>query len=207
MRPSLLPSYPSKFLRNSCPRSSRLLRPRHLSLLSHRTSLPRPSCTPARFHRPRPLTTTPHRLDVDPPATHVREPTPLSQEVYHTHADAYIDTLVAELEELQELREEVDVEYSVRTPGSLSPQAAPSSPFLLLSLLAFPPPSLPDSKQTFPSLILLHSPESSPSSFRLWARTCSTSSRRTGRSGSARRFRGRSGTITSRPKGENKEKE
>jgi hypothetical protein len=42
------------------------------------------------------------------------EPAPLSPGEYHRRADTYIDALVAQLEELQERREDVDVEYSVR---------------------------------------------------------------------------------------------
>ncbi|KAL9132505.1 MAG: hypothetical protein Q9175_006324, partial [Cornicularia normoerica] len=40
----------------------------------------------------------------------------LSTDQYHKLADQYIDRLVAQLEEMQEEREEVDVEYSVRLP-------------------------------------------------------------------------------------------
>ena len=47
-----------------------------------------------------------------PPAPHVTEPSPLSIDQYHALSDAYIDSLVAQLEEMQEEREEVDVEYS-----------------------------------------------------------------------------------------------
>ncbi|KAL9105372.1 MAG: hypothetical protein Q9187_008722 [Circinaria calcarea] len=36
----------------------------------------------------------------------------MSTSTYHTRADAYIDALVLELEELQEEREDVDCEYS-----------------------------------------------------------------------------------------------
>lgn len=50
-------------------------------------------------------------------------PTPLSPEQYHALSDAYIETLVNRLEELQEQREEFDCEYSVRfvPPLPLSP--------------------------------------------------------------------------------------
>lgn len=45
-----------------------------------------------------------------------RQPALLSMERYHTLADSYIDNLVMHLEELQEEREDVDVEYSVLYP-------------------------------------------------------------------------------------------
>lgn len=44
---------------------------------------------------------------------HVTQAAPLSTDKYHQLADDYLETLLAELEELQEQREEVDVEYSV----------------------------------------------------------------------------------------------
>ncbi|KAF6230420.1 hypothetical protein HO133_004762 [Letharia lupina] len=40
----------------------------------------------------------------------------ISLDEYHRISDRYIDGLVAQLEEMQEEREEVDVEYSVRAP-------------------------------------------------------------------------------------------
>lgn len=51
---------------------------------------------------------------------HTTEPTPLPIDEYHKLSDAYIDTLVAKLEELQEEREDIDVEYSV-SPSPLHP--------------------------------------------------------------------------------------
>ncbi len=44
--------------------------------------------------------------------SHLTEPSPISSEQFHRISDAYIDTLVAKLEALQEEREDVDVEYS-----------------------------------------------------------------------------------------------
>ena len=55
----------------------------------------------------------------EPAGAHVEEPTPLSQDQYHHYADSYIDSLVAELEEMQEQIEEVDVEYTVRLITSI----------------------------------------------------------------------------------------
>lgn len=42
------------------------------------------------------------------------EPASISDEEYHELADGFIETLVAELEGMQESGDEVDVEYSVR---------------------------------------------------------------------------------------------
>jgi len=58
----------------------------------------------------------------------------LSVERYHTLADTYIDNLVMRLEELQEDREDVDVEYSV--PSTFPPPPPPSS----LPVPTFNPP-------------------------------------------------------------------
>ena len=47
-----------------------------------------------------------------PPAPHMANPSPLSIDQFHLLSDTYIDALVARLEEMQEEREEIDVEYS-----------------------------------------------------------------------------------------------
>lgn len=47
------------------------------------------------------------------PTYHVSEPTPIEDDEFHTHADEYLERVVARVEELQESREDVDVEYSV----------------------------------------------------------------------------------------------
>lgn len=47
------------------------------------------------------------------PHQETTQPTPLSDEAYHEHADQYLDVVVARAEELQEGREDIDVEYSV----------------------------------------------------------------------------------------------
>lgn len=66
-----------------------------------------------------------------PPRTEpaANEPTPISIDEYHKLSDAYIDTLVAQLEEMQEEREDVDVEYSVCSSPPLPnlSHSAPSS--------------------------------------------------------------------------------
>lgn len=43
-------------------------------------------------------------------------PANISIEQYHQLSDEYMDSIVAKLEELQEEREDVDVEYSVNFP-------------------------------------------------------------------------------------------
>lgn len=53
----------------------------------------------------------------EPTSTSV-EPMELTNEQYHEVADLYIDNLVAKLEQIQEEREDVDVEYSVFFPIS-----------------------------------------------------------------------------------------
>lgn len=45
-------------------------------------------------------------------------PTPLSDQHYHALADRYIETLITRLEEIQELREDLDCEYSVYSPSA-----------------------------------------------------------------------------------------
>lgn len=91
----------------------------------HHTSSPTYTFLP---HRP-PFPTPPHPphhrfLTTTAPAP---SPTPLSTDEYHTRSDAYIDALLAQLEAMQEEREDVDVEYSVRPPFSSS-SPSPFSP-------------------------------------------------------------------------------
>lgn len=42
------------------------------------------------------------------------QPTEIDEEEYHTHADQYMDAIHEKAEEMQEEREDVEVEYSVR---------------------------------------------------------------------------------------------
>ncbi|KAL8643781.1 MAG: hypothetical protein Q9210_007555, partial [Variospora velana] len=58
-----------------------------------------------------------------PNADAASSPEPLDLDRYHRLADTYIDSLVAKLEEIQEERDEVDCEYSVRflIPPPFSP--------------------------------------------------------------------------------------
>ncbi|KAK3173040.1 hypothetical protein OEA41_006368 [Lepraria neglecta] len=52
-------------------------------------------------------------LQAAPPVERkIGEPAAITVDVYHKISDAYIDALLAQLEELQEEREDVDVEYS-----------------------------------------------------------------------------------------------
>lgn len=46
----------------------------------------------------------------------------LTDAKYHELADAYLDTVVTQLEELADARESVDVEYAVRKPSSNNPE-------------------------------------------------------------------------------------
>jgi frataxin len=62
------------------------------------------------------------------PAPHVADPSPISVQQYHFLSDTFIDALVAELEELQEEREEVDVEYSA---GVLTLVFPPAGTYIL----------------------------------------------------------------------------
>lgn len=57
-----------------------------------------------------------------PRKTHT--PTPISDAQYHLLADQYIDALVSRLEEIQELREDLDCEYSV-LPSPSPPRPLP----------------------------------------------------------------------------------
>lgn len=53
----------------------------------------------------------PKQNSTDPATT---QPTPLEPEEYATVADEYLESVLARAEELQEEREDVEVEYSVR---------------------------------------------------------------------------------------------
>jgi len=43
----------------------------------------------------------------------VTDPTPLPDEEYHERADAFLEQVVNKMEEIQEGREDIDVEFSV----------------------------------------------------------------------------------------------
>lgn len=78
-------------------------------------SLPYPTPQHSHAYHPVRSISTTATLKASPP---IPEASTLSAESYHTISDAYIETLVAQLEELQEEREDVDVEYSVLDPIS-----------------------------------------------------------------------------------------
>jgi len=63
-----------------------------------------------------------------PAAEHVAEAAEISTERYHELSDAYIDNLVSVLEEIQEDREDVDVEYSA---GVLTLTFPPAGTYVL----------------------------------------------------------------------------
>ena len=60
----------------------------------------------------------PDSEDPQPPSqveeSRVQHPTQIDDEEYQTHADAYMDAVHEEAEQIQEEREDVEVEYSVR---------------------------------------------------------------------------------------------
>lgn len=72
----------------------------------HRRSLPRSLAPPGSLL---------YSTDTNTPQAPSQKPLKLSVERYHDLADCYIDLLLVELEKLQEDREDVDCEYSVRS--------------------------------------------------------------------------------------------
>lgn len=58
------------------------------------------------------------RPTAHPGTEHVAEPAHITIDEYHELADIYIDDLVSKLEQIQEEREDVDCDYSVRLRGS-----------------------------------------------------------------------------------------
>ncbi|MCJ1274723.1 Mitochondrial chaperone Frataxin [Puttea exsequens] len=73
-------------------------------------------------------TTTLRPRAAPPSPPHNATPTPLATDTYHKLSDAYIENLVARLEELQEEREDVDVEYSA---GVLTLAFPPAGTYVL----------------------------------------------------------------------------
>lgn len=84
------------------------------------TSKPSP-LTPARaFHASKPAfkglspeTDDPQPKQPEAHTTSAAAPTEITMDEYHLVSDAYMDTILARLEQLQESREDVDVEFSV----------------------------------------------------------------------------------------------
>lgn len=143
-------------------------------------SLSRPTAPHSPIHThppPRHLSTSTEQRPRNPrppphPPTHTRplttpSPAPISLDEYHARSNAYIDTLVARLEEIQERREDVDVEYSVRPP---SPSPSSSHPLTnkpppqagVLTLLLPPHGTYVLNKQPPNKQIWLSSPVSGP---------------------------------------------
>ena len=58
----------------------------------------------------------------------LKTPADITEGDYHTVADEYLDKLLSRLEQLQDEREDVDVEYSVRHPPLLPPFASTRTP-------------------------------------------------------------------------------
>ena len=122
MHQSFAHSNPSRYVCNrSLFHASRLPSSRRLALLLPRISSAQASYIPLRQPDTRYFSSGRPTFAAEPASAHVDEATPLTQDTYHKYADSYIDTLVAELEELQEQREEVDVEYSVRPRPFICP--------------------------------------------------------------------------------------
>lgn len=102
----------SRLTTASTPRTSRLLtsrlsRPQSTKAIPTRffsTTVPRHSILPDQENPP------PKESE---PTVQASEPTPLEEDQYHTLADQLIEQIVTRVEEVQEGREDVDVEYSV----------------------------------------------------------------------------------------------
>ncbi|MCJ1480447.1 Mitochondrial chaperone Frataxin [Schaereria dolodes] len=141
---------------------ARLIRPACLvSCIAFQKTIRRPSSQSRTFHTNPPLHNASEPVKPSPSTNDIASPTPVSESEYHQRADIYIDALVAQLEGIQEKREDVDCEYSV------SPSPPPPSPPLTSSSAPYPtffqyqhspsnlsPSSLPQSKpqtNTFPS--------------------------------------------------------
>lgn len=114
----------------------------------------------------------PDAEEPQPPArveeSRASEPTPLEDEEYNTRADEYMDIVHEKAEEIQEGREDVEVEYSVCL-------------------------SVPSEVITFSNQNIR--PAYSRSIFHQQVHTSSTSNRRTNKSGCLRQHRARSGST------------
>lgn len=72
------------------------------------------SVTPAASKGLSPESEDPHPKQAESNTTGA-QPAALTSEQYHELADAYMDSMVEKMEQLQEERDDVDVEYSVCT--------------------------------------------------------------------------------------------
>ena len=77
----------------------------------HATSAPRKGIFPDSADPPAPH---PESSNVAGAATHVTEPSPLTDAQYHDHAEHYLDVLQYEIEKVQEEGSDIEAEYSVR---------------------------------------------------------------------------------------------
>ena len=50
------------------------------------------------------------------PEEHIKQATEVSEEDYHEHADQYMERIHEKAEQMQESREDIEVEYSVSAP-------------------------------------------------------------------------------------------
>lgn len=110
------------------------IRPSCQRLLSQSTRIPRTASRSIRIATPSSIhlfsTTSasykaisPDPTPREPAADNSASPADLSIEEYHQLSEDYMDSIVGKLEELQEDREDVDVEYSVRlTSASVIPK-------------------------------------------------------------------------------------
>jgi len=61
----------------------------------------------------------PHSEDPEPPNAEAHEDASkaadMSEDEFHEHADRYLEALVAKVEEMQESKEDLDIEYAVCT--------------------------------------------------------------------------------------------
>lgn len=51
------------------------------------------------------------------PTEHLQDPTPLEDEEYHERAELYLEEIVSRVEELQESKEDLELDYSVSSPS------------------------------------------------------------------------------------------
>ncbi len=111
-------------------------------------------------------------------------PADISMEEYNERADAFMNELVARLEDMQEEKDDMDVEYSVR--AHLIRSISPRPPSHSLLYIHHHPHPVPCHLIISPALYLTNKyrrPASLPCPSHRQARTSSTSSLRTNRSG------------------------
>jgi frataxin len=107
-------------LSTRCARSPFVPRSSLRAISITRNSKPKPLIAARAFSASRctykgisPETDNPQPKQPEPHTTGAAEPTEITMEEYHQVSDAYMDNVMAKLEQLQEAREDVDVEFSV----------------------------------------------------------------------------------------------